>query len=58
MSDNLKLTHPQDASKINVHEAYEVVYWTKKFNCTKQELIAAVTAVGVSSSAVKQHLNK
>ena len=30
MPDDKSKTRPQDASKVNVHEPYEVEYWTKK----------------------------
>lgn len=56
MSDDLTKKRPQDASKINIHEPYEVNYWTDALKCTKAQLIAAVKAVGVSAVAVKKHL--
>jgi hypothetical protein len=58
MSDNLKKTKPQDSSKINVHEPYEVNYWTDALGCTKAQLISAVDKVGVSAAAVKKYLGK
>lgn len=56
MSDDKSKTRPQDASKVNVHEPYEVEYWTKKFGCTKAQLEAAVKAVGTSAAAVEKYL--
>ena len=47
---------PQDSSRINVNEDYEVRYWTKKFNVSQQQLEDAVRKVGVSAAAVEQHL--
>ena len=47
---------PQDASRINVHEDYEVRYWTKKFGVTSEQLKRAVSKVGVSASAVENEL--
>lgn len=58
MADNKELTRPQDASRINVHEDYEVQYWTEKFECTREELENAVRRVGVSAEAVEQEINK
>lgn len=58
MSDDLHKRQPQDASKVNVHEEWEVRYWCKKFGCTEAELKAAVKAVGVSAAAVEKYLNK
>ncbi len=37
MSDNKQDRGPQDASRINIHEDYEVRYWTKALDVTKQE---------------------
>ncbi|MFL6650273.1 MAG: DUF3606 domain-containing protein, partial [Sulfurifustaceae bacterium] len=31
MADDLKIKQPQDPTKINVHESWEVNYWCKKF---------------------------
>ena len=56
MSDDLTKTHPQDASRINMQEPYEVNWWTHKFGVTKAQLQAAVTAVGTSAAAVAKHL--
>lgn len=58
MPDNLKKVRPQDASKINIHEPYEVNYWTDALECKKAQLVSAVKAVGVSAAAVRKHLGK
>jgi Protein of unknown function (DUF3606) len=58
MPDNLKIKQPEDPTKINIHETWEVNYWTDKFGISAGELIAAVRAVGVSVAAVKAYLNK
>ena len=58
MSDDKSNRGPQDASRINVNEDYEVRYWTKKFGCTAEQLRAAVKAAGVSAKAVEAHLKK
>lgn len=58
MSDDLTKRRPQDASKINMKEPYEVNYWTDKFGVTKAKLQQAVDAVGVSAAAVAKHLGK
>ena len=42
MSDNKQDRGPQDASRINVHEDYEVRYWTKALGVSKDELEATV----------------
>ena len=40
MADDKSKTAPQDAQRVNVHEAYEVQYWTKRFGCTPDQLKA------------------
>ena len=56
MPDDKAQKAPQDASRINVHEDYEVQYWTKEFGVTADQLRAAVQKVGVSAAAVEQEL--
>ncbi|MFL6623120.1 MAG: DUF3606 domain-containing protein [Sulfurifustis sp.] len=56
MADDLKIKQPQDPTKINVHESWEVNYWCKKFGITPDQLKAAVRAVGPSVNRVKEHL--
>lgn len=56
MSDDLNKKRPQDASKVNVNESWEVRYWCTKFGCTESQLRAAVKAVGVSAAKVQAYL--
>lgn len=58
MSDDKTKKKPQDASKISLEEPYEVNWWCGKFNCTKEQLTAAVKAVGHSAKAVEKYLSK
>lgn len=58
MSDDLSKKRPQDASRVNVHEEWEVKYWCQKFGCTHAQLVAAVHAVGTSADAVRRYLGK
>ncbi|MDV6333163.1 DUF3606 domain-containing protein [Asticcacaulis sp. 201] len=58
MSDNLNRRQPEDPKKINIHESWELDYWSKKWNVTHQQLKDAVKAVGVQTSAVAKHLGK
>jgi len=52
-----KLAHrARDSARIAVGQAYEVHYWSKKFNVTPTVLKAAVEAVGHSSKAVAAYL--
>jgi hypothetical protein len=58
MADDLSKRAPQDASRINVHEPWEINYWSQKFGVSKVQLSAAVEAVGTSVKAVAEHLKK
>lgn len=58
MSDDLSKRRPQDSSKVNIHEAWEVKYWCAKFGVTETRLREAVRAVGVSAAAVQKYLGK
>jgi Protein of unknown function (DUF3606) len=58
MADDKSKRAPQDASRVNIHEDYELQYWTKKFGVTAEQLRAAVAKVGVSASAVEEELNR
>lgn len=56
MSDDKSNRGPQDRSRINTSEDYEVRYWTEKFGCTVNELKDAVAAAGNGADAVEAHL--
>lgn len=55
--DDLKKTGQQDRSKINMHEEYEVKYWTKQLGVSKEELQKAVDKVGNGAAAVRKQLS-
>jgi hypothetical protein len=56
MSDDKSKRGPQDASRVDIHEDYEVEYWCHKFGCTRHQLVEAVRAVGTSAAAVEKYL--
>lgn len=58
MSDNLQKAGPQDRSRINVNERWELDYWTRELGVTDEQLREAVKAVGPSAQAVRSHLKK
>lgn len=47
---------PQDASRVNVNEDYEMDYWTERFNVSRDELRKAVSEVGPSVTAIEEFL--
>ncbi|MCK1522184.1 MULTISPECIES: DUF3606 domain-containing protein [unclassified Bradyrhizobium] len=56
MSDNLTKRDQRDRSKINMHEDFEVKYWTKALGVSRNELQKAVDKVGNSAAAVRKEL--
>ena len=58
MADDKTKRGPQDAARVNVHESYEVEYWTKHFGVTADELRKCVEKVGVMVTDVKKCLGK
>jgi hypothetical protein len=58
MADNLDDRGPQDRSRINVNEEWEVQYWARQLGVSKEELERAVKQAGPSVAAVRQHLQR
>lgn len=58
MSDDKSKRRPADRNQISLNEDYEVRYWSEAFGVTKEQLGAAVKAVGNSADKVREHLKK
>jgi hypothetical protein len=58
MTDDLSKTGKQDDSRINIHQAYEVAYWTKKWGISETTLKQAVASAGVMVTDVAFWLKK
>ena len=58
MPDDKTKTGTADDVRINVKEAYEVQYWSKKFGVTEEELLDAVAAAGPMVADFKRELMK
>jgi hypothetical protein len=56
MSDNLTKRDQRDRSMINMHEDFEVEYWTEELGVSRDELQKAVDKVGNSAAAVRKEL--
>jgi hypothetical protein len=54
--DNLTKKDQRDRSKINMHEVWEVEYWTKHFGISKSDLQRAIEKVGNSAAAIRKEL--
>lgn len=58
MSDDKQNRGPRDRERVNIHEPYEVRYWTGHFGCTESQLRQAVSAVGVMVRDVAEYLKR
>jgi hypothetical protein len=58
MPDDLSKRRPQDSSRINVNEPWELKYWTKQLGVTPNQLKRAVRKVGVTVRDVRRYLGK
>jgi hypothetical protein len=58
MTDDLKDRGPQDRSRINLNEDWEIRYWTKELGVTKERLEDAIAKVGNSTDAVREQVAK
>ena len=58
MADDPSKRGEADRIRVNVHEAHEMEYWTKKFGCSADQLIAAVKDVGVMVKDVEAYLKQ
>ena len=56
MVDDLTNRGPQDRSRVNVNEPWEVRYWCGQFGCTEEQLRQAVGKVGVMRDNVEREL--
>ncbi len=58
MADDRPKRGAQDRDRININEDYEVQYWSRRFGVSRDELVAAVDAVGPMVTDVAQRLGK
>lgn len=58
MPDDLSRRQPEDPTKINVNQSWELRYWCDKFGVTEIRLKKAVSKVGPLVKDVKRELGK
>jgi hypothetical protein len=58
MTDNLRKNTTADAKRVNVHEKWEVEYWTKKFGVTEERLKDAAKAAGPMAANIEKYLQQ
>lgn len=57
MSDDKSKQGPADAQRVNVHERYEVEYWTEALGVSEAKLRETVERVGVMAKDVRAALS-
>lgn len=50
--------HPQDASRIDVHDDWQLRYWADRWQVSRQHLMDTIKRVGVRVSDVARALGK
>ena len=58
MSDDKRKRGEPDRSRIHLNEDYEVQYWTKELDISRERLEEIVNKVGNSADAVRRELSK
>jgi len=56
--DSLTKKQQPDRSKINLHQADEVKYWSRALKVSPEELRRAIDKVGNSAAAVRKELGE
>lgn len=56
MADDLTKKGPQDRSKINIHEPWELDYWSKTLGVSKEKLKQLVQQYGTSVSTIRSKI--
>jgi hypothetical protein len=51
-------SRPADRARINIHEAYEVEYWTKELGVSPERLRELVGKHGVMAADIRKALGK
>jgi Protein of unknown function (DUF3606) len=57
MSDDVRKRGPEDRSRINVNEPWELKYWSKTLGVTPDRLKEIVRQVGTRTEDVEQYLS-
>jgi hypothetical protein len=58
MADNKNNRGPADRNRINIHESYEVEYWSKEFGVSPERLRELVSKHGVMAADIRRAVGK
>ena len=56
MADDLNKRGPQDRSRINTSEQWELMYWSERLGVSPDQIKEAVKEVGTNVDAVENYL--
>ena len=48
----------RNSARVNIYNVDDMTHWCEKFDCTKTQLRDAVTAVGTSTDALRDYINR
>lgn len=49
---------PADATRVNINDEWELLYWCTNLVCTEAQLLAAVDVVGTSPERIAAYLKR
>lgn len=58
MVDDLNKRRPQDQTKVNLSQPWEVEYWTREFGISEVRLRTIITNVGNGVGAIREYIKK
>ena len=56
--EHLKYRRPEDTSRVQIQQDWELKYWSDRFGVSRDKLRSAVTAAGSDVDAVRNLLRK
>lgn len=56
MPDDLTKRRPQDSSRVNINEPWEVKFWCKEFGITEARLKQLVKQYGTSAAVIRSKI--
>ena len=57
MGDNKTKPAPQDSARVNINEHCDVEYWSKRFDCSRDELMPKLCPATITSPRSKRFTN-
>ncbi|MCE0491042.1 DUF3606 domain-containing protein [Pantoea sp. Mb-10] len=58
MKDRIQRRVPEDRSQVELHEQWQITYWTLTLQTTQERLVRAVREVGTDTESVRRWLDE